>query len=234
VTPTIGFTGHVNDADTGLVYMQQRYYDPVAGRFLSIDAVTTDANTGGSFNRYAYANNNPYKYIDPDGRNPWLLRGSFEAGYFVATRLGAGMLGSMIGIAIYDAIHSDGMEPKKDGQGSSDEQKANSVGGPTEGKRVPSGLRDEILTGSVDADGNYTCWRCGGTSTDPTKIDIGHKNTPRSDGGNLHPDNLACEGWSCNRSAGNRGQVKAGSDCICKGGAKPPEKPAEPAKEEKL
>ena len=64
-TPTIGFTGHVNDADTGLVYMQQRYYDPVAGRFLSIDPVTTDANTGGSFNRYVYANNNPYKIHRP-------------------------------------------------------------------------------------------------------------------------------------------------------------------------
>jgi RHS repeat-associated protein len=67
-TPTIGFTGHVNDADTGLTYMQQRYYDPVAGRFLSIDPVVTDANTGGSFNRYAYANNSPYKYVDPDCR----------------------------------------------------------------------------------------------------------------------------------------------------------------------
>ncbi|WP_035374519.1 RHS repeat domain-containing protein, partial [Pseudoduganella violaceinigra] len=33
----IGFTGHVNDTNTGLVQMQQRYYDPVAGRFLSID-----------------------------------------------------------------------------------------------------------------------------------------------------------------------------------------------------
>jgi hypothetical protein len=32
-TPSIGFTRHVNDADTGLTYMQQRYYDPVAGRF---------------------------------------------------------------------------------------------------------------------------------------------------------------------------------------------------------
>ncbi len=73
-TPTIGFTGHVNDADTGLVYMQQRYYDPVAARFLSIDPVITDANTGASFNRYNYANNSPYKYIDPDGRiaeTPW-------------------------------------------------------------------------------------------------------------------------------------------------------------------
>jgi RHS repeat-associated protein len=66
--PTIGFTGHVNDVDTGLTYMQQRYYDPVAGRFLSIDPVMTDANTGSSFNRYVYGNNSPYKYTDPDGR----------------------------------------------------------------------------------------------------------------------------------------------------------------------
>jgi RHS repeat-associated protein len=47
-------------------------YDRVAsgGSFLSIDPVTTDANTGGSFNRYAYAANNPFKYVDPDGRDP--------------------------------------------------------------------------------------------------------------------------------------------------------------------
>ena len=67
----IGFTGHVNDPDTGLVYMQQRYYDPLAGRFMSLDPVTTDANTGASFGRYHYANNNPYRYTDPDGRDPW-------------------------------------------------------------------------------------------------------------------------------------------------------------------
>ncbi|MBC3874906.1 RHS repeat-associated core domain-containing protein [Undibacterium sp. LX15W] len=69
-TPTIGFTGYVNDADTGLTYMQQRYYDPVAGRFLSTDPVLTDENSAAHFNRYVYAENNPYKYIDPDG---WLV-----------------------------------------------------------------------------------------------------------------------------------------------------------------
>ena len=68
--PTIGFTGHLNAANLGLVDMQQRFYDPVAGRFLSIDPVTTDANNGSSFNRYNYANNNPYRFVDPDGRNP--------------------------------------------------------------------------------------------------------------------------------------------------------------------
>jgi len=70
--PAIGFTGHVNDVDTGLTYMQQRYYDPVAGRFLSIDPVVANTDNGGSFNRYDYANNNPYKFIDPDGRDPQL------------------------------------------------------------------------------------------------------------------------------------------------------------------
>ncbi len=70
---SIGFTGHVNDPQTGLVYMQQRYYDPIAGRFLSVDPVTTDANTGSVFSRYAYANNSPYTYKDPDGRVAVLL-----------------------------------------------------------------------------------------------------------------------------------------------------------------
>jgi RHS repeat-associated protein len=69
LTPNVGFTGHLNAPELGLVYMQQRYYDPVAGRFLSIDPAVTDVSTGDSFIRYAYANNSPYKYIDPDGRD---------------------------------------------------------------------------------------------------------------------------------------------------------------------
>ena len=64
----VGYGGQVMDAATGLVYMQQRYYDPAIGRFLSADPVPADGNTGGNFNRYAYANNNPYRFIDPDGR----------------------------------------------------------------------------------------------------------------------------------------------------------------------
>ncbi|WP_368565103.1 RHS repeat-associated core domain-containing protein [Pseudoxanthomonas sp. UTMC 1351] len=64
----IGFTGHVQDAATGLTYMQQRYYDPTIGRFLSVDPVAVSSGIGANFNRYWYANNNPYKFKDPDGR----------------------------------------------------------------------------------------------------------------------------------------------------------------------
>ncbi len=103
--PDIGFTGHVNDSDTGLTYMQQRYYDPVAGRFLSEDPVLTDSNSGSGFNRYAYANNNPYKYIDPDGRNPLLLRAVYGASFAIATRFGAARLGGVIAIVVWNAVH---------------------------------------------------------------------------------------------------------------------------------
>ncbi|HWX65435.1 MAG TPA: RHS repeat-associated core domain-containing protein [Rhodanobacter sp.] len=64
-----GYTGHVNDPDTGLVYMQARYYDPVVGRFLSVDPVTPASGNTHNFNRYDYAANNPVVNIDPDGRD---------------------------------------------------------------------------------------------------------------------------------------------------------------------
>ena len=67
----VGYTGHQFDDETQLVYMQARYYDPVIGRFYSNDPLGfRDIH---SFNRYAYGNNNPYKYVDPDGENPKLI-----------------------------------------------------------------------------------------------------------------------------------------------------------------
>jgi RHS repeat-associated protein len=71
-----GYTGHVNDPESGFVYMQARYYDPAAGRFLSIDPVGPSAENAFNFNRYAYANNNPVMNMDPDGRapQPWYQR----------------------------------------------------------------------------------------------------------------------------------------------------------------
>src|SRR5690606_10840953 len=63
----VGYTGHVMDPVTGLTYMQQRYYDPTIGRFLSVDPIASDTTNGWNFNRYNYAANNPFRFTDPDG-----------------------------------------------------------------------------------------------------------------------------------------------------------------------
>ncbi|MCD9096681.1 RHS repeat domain-containing protein [Luteimonas fraxinea] len=65
-----GYTGHIQDAATGLTYMQQRYFDSGLGQFLSVDPVTALGGDMRHFNRYGYAFNNPYTLSDPDGRAP--------------------------------------------------------------------------------------------------------------------------------------------------------------------
>jgi RHS repeat-associated protein len=76
----VWYTSRRQDVDTGLVYMGARYYDPVAGRFVSKDPVGFDEGNIQSFNRYAYANDNPYKYVDQDGREPG---DAYQRGYWV-------------------------------------------------------------------------------------------------------------------------------------------------------
>ena len=66
-----GYTGHTQDWETDLVYMQQRYYDASIGRFLSIDPIDTNPGQPQTYNRYAYGNNNPYRYTDPTGEIPF-------------------------------------------------------------------------------------------------------------------------------------------------------------------
>ncbi len=65
------FTGHERDIVAGegrtLDYMHARYYSSNMGRFLSVDPVDGLQRFPQSWNRYAYARNNPLKYIDPTG-----------------------------------------------------------------------------------------------------------------------------------------------------------------------
>jgi RHS repeat-associated protein len=66
------FTGHERDTETGLDYMQARYYSPDMGRFASIDPLNMKADRLTDPQRiplYVYTRNNPLKYIDPDGKD---------------------------------------------------------------------------------------------------------------------------------------------------------------------
>lgn len=75
----LGYTGHVNDLDSGLVYMQARYYDPSVARFLSVDPKAAEFGDMSAFVRYAYASANPIRYVDLDGRQSWCTPGTCGA-----------------------------------------------------------------------------------------------------------------------------------------------------------
>ncbi|WP_078119551.1 RHS repeat-associated core domain-containing protein [Thiosocius teredinicola] len=62
-----GFTGHEHIDEVGLIHMNGRVYDPQLGRFLSADPHVQAPYSSQSYNRYAYAMNNPLKYTDPSG-----------------------------------------------------------------------------------------------------------------------------------------------------------------------
>jgi RHS repeat-associated protein len=67
------FTGHERDLggaglEDDLDYMHARYCSPLAGRFLSVDPKRMGKPVAGqSWNRYAYTEGNPLKFVDPDG-----------------------------------------------------------------------------------------------------------------------------------------------------------------------
>ncbi|EHJ03934.1 RHS repeat-associated core domain-containing protein, partial [Marinobacter manganoxydans] len=62
-----GYTGNWLDEETGLADHKARWYTSSIGRFTGIDPVKWHETNIHSFNRYAYGNNNPYSYADPDG-----------------------------------------------------------------------------------------------------------------------------------------------------------------------
>ncbi|GAW86333.1 hypothetical protein bplSymb_SCF02404P010 [Bathymodiolus platifrons methanotrophic gill symbiont] len=61
------YTGEQTESDTGLIYLRARYYDPEIGRFISRDPFSGYMSVPESQNMYAYAHNNPLKFVDPSG-----------------------------------------------------------------------------------------------------------------------------------------------------------------------
>jgi RHS repeat-associated protein len=92
-----GYGGHTLDRNTDLIYMGARYYNPRLGLFYSRDPQAVDAGEPITFNRYIYANQNPYAYVDPDGELPILIP---------LVIWGAGMV--MTGVETYQTYQAEG------------------------------------------------------------------------------------------------------------------------------
>ena len=69
----ITYRGYNYDINTGLYYLQTRYYNPSYGRFLNADTTEILERTKGTVlgaNIFAYCNNNPVMNVDYTGEDP--------------------------------------------------------------------------------------------------------------------------------------------------------------------
>ena len=90
------YRGYYFDCETGLYYLNSRYYDPAICRFINADDVAyLQPETLNGNNLYAYCGNNPVMYTDPTGKLFWF--------FFGAILIGAAIGGTMNGISAYNA-----------------------------------------------------------------------------------------------------------------------------------
>jgi RHS repeat-associated protein len=92
----IAFTGQYTD-DTGLMFFNARYYNPLTGRFASADRIVPGAGNPQALNRYAYTYNNPLRYTDSTGHCIDPVTGTACAAALFA-------LGTLAVTAIYYAV----------------------------------------------------------------------------------------------------------------------------------
>lgn len=97
------YAGHTLDEDTGLTYMKARFYDPAIGRFYSPDPAEFYAGIPSSLNKYIYASNSPYKYLDPNGE--WVE----SAIDFLSLSIGIDSLADSLSMGNYGAAAVDGV-----------------------------------------------------------------------------------------------------------------------------
>jgi len=99
------FAGHAHDDALSLSYFGARWYDPDVGRFLAVDPRDwTENSPMHSFNRYAYANNNPYRFVDPDGEFPFVFL-AFAAVDFYLNYQDSGSVSEAAGVTMLGMVN---------------------------------------------------------------------------------------------------------------------------------
>src|SRR5437870_9150168 len=92
------YAGKIYDGSTGFYYFGARYYDPTIGRFITQDSAPGIREDPQSFNRYAYARDNPIKIIDQNGHE-WNIFGAITSAISTAANSVASTVTSTVSAA---------------------------------------------------------------------------------------------------------------------------------------
>ena len=100
------YRGYVYDTETGLYYLQSRYYNPTWGRFIDADdpGYMGIDGTPVSYNLFAYCGNNPISNYDPTGC--FLLSTAVLIGAMIGGAIGA----TAGGVIAYNIAKDSGAE----------------------------------------------------------------------------------------------------------------------------
>ena len=69
-TNPLRYRGYYYDTETGLYYLQSRYYDPATCRFINADGYASTGQGITGYNMFSYCNDNPISLCDSDGTVP--------------------------------------------------------------------------------------------------------------------------------------------------------------------
>ena len=100
----IRYRGYYFDAESGVYFLNARYYNPQWRRFISPDSTDyLDPESVNGLNLYAYCNNDPVNYADPSGH--FMISTAVLIGAIIGAVVGAGV---SFGIAVYNDYKDDG------------------------------------------------------------------------------------------------------------------------------
>ena len=99
------YRSYYYDDESGLYYLNSRYYNPEWGRFISADGYVSTGEQIVAKNMYAYCLNNPANYADPSGAKPVDIEMAEGLGYILdlcefALQLGLGAVGHSFSTAV--------------------------------------------------------------------------------------------------------------------------------------
>ena len=140
--------GQRAEPDSGLVYMNARFYDPELGQFTAPDSIVPDPGSSQTLDRYSFGDNDPINKIDPSGHMSMRveLKKELDA---ESARAFRGMYNQSFGCGVFVVCvrYSSGMTVTEEYTGKSGHYKKNVT-----------------YSGGLDAEGNWNF----GSLTDTT------------------------------------------------------------------